>query len=93
MVKAEMTWSLNAWAATCCCAPLLVTWTVKLKIPSDEGVPLRRPPEDKVMPEGRFPETTDQVSGSVVDACNCWEYDEFASAFGNGEVVVIVSPV
>jgi hypothetical protein len=66
---------------------------VKLKIPSDCVVPLRRPPEDNVIPDGRLPETTDQVSESELDACNCCEYAKLASAFGNGEFVVIVSPV
>ncbi len=41
--------------------PLSLACAVKLKVPLAEGVPEITPVEDRLMPAGRLPETTDHV--------------------------------
>ena len=66
-----------------------MTFTVKEKVPLAVGVPSSSPELDRLTPDGRLPETTDQVSGGSTDACNCTEYDEPTAPLGTDAVVIV----
>ena len=68
--------------------PPPVTWTVKVEVPADVGVPLTAPPELSVSPAGRLPEVTDQLYGVVPpEAESDWLYDAPTVPAGSDDVV------
>jgi hypothetical protein len=56
---------LNACVAACAGELESVTWTVKLLPPAVVGVPEICPLAERVKPEGRVPENSDQLYGAV----------------------------
>ena len=69
------------------------TWTVNVKVPADDGVPLSIPLlESMSIPGGVIPELIHQRYGGKppVATIGC-EYGEFTTPLGNGEAVLIVS--
>ena len=61
-VTAAATVMLRAFVAVCCGEEESLTWTVKVEVPADVGVPLIWPVEAaSVRPAGKVPELSDHV--------------------------------
>ncbi len=63
IARPETTVRLNGWLAVT--ELLSLTWTVKLDVPVETGVPLIRPPGFRLKPLGGAPEMMVNVYGGV----------------------------